>query len=106
MAAFAFIVALMQGGGAELYALPAFHLLAGGAMLGAIFMATDYVTSPMTPKGMLIYGVGIGVITMIIRLWGAYPEGMSFAILLMNAVTPLINKYVKPRRFGVITAKK
>ena len=75
-------------------------------MLGAIFMATDYVTSPMTPKGMLIYGVGIGVITMVIRLWGAYPEGMSFAILLMNAVTPLINKYVKPRRFGVTTAKK
>ncbi|MBO7281927.1 MAG: RnfABCDGE type electron transport complex subunit D, partial [Alistipes sp.] len=106
MAAFAFIVALMQGGGAELYALPLFHLLAGGAMLGAIFMATDYVTSPMTTKGMVIYGVGIGVITMVIRLWGAYPEGMSFAILLMNAVTPLINKYVKPRRFGVTTAKK
>ena len=105
MAAFAFIVALAQGGGELLYALPAFHLLAGGAMLGAIFMATDYVTSPMTPKGMIIYGVGIGVITMVIRLWGAYPEGMSFAILLMNAVTPLINKYVKPRRFGV-TSKK
>ena len=105
MAAFAFIVALMQGGGAELYALPLFHLLAGGAMLGAIFMATDYVTSPMTTKGMVIYGIGIGVITMVIRLWGAYPEGMSFAILLMNAVTPLINKYVKPRRFGV-TSKK
>ena len=105
MAAFAFIVALTQGGGELLYALPAFHLLAGGAMLGAIFMATDYVTSPMTPKGMIIYGVGIGVITMIIRMWGAYPEGMSFAILLMNAVTPLINKYVKPRRFGV-TSKK
>ena len=105
MAAFAFIVALTQGGGELLYALPAFHLLAGGAMLGAIFMATDYVTSPMTPKGMIIYGIGIGVITMIIRMWGAYPEGMSFAILLMNAVTPLINKYVKPRRFGV-TSKK
>ena len=105
MAAFAFIVALAQGGGEALYALPVFHLLAGGAMLGAIFMATDYVTSPMTPKGMIIYGVGIGVITMIIRTWGAYPEGMSFAILLMNAVTPLINKYVKPRRFGV-TSKK
>ena len=101
MAAFAFIVALAQGGGEALYALPAFHLLAGGAMLGAIFMATDYVTSPMTPKGMIIYGIGIGVITMIIRMWGAYPEGMSFAILLMNAVTPLINKDVKPRRFGV-----
>ena len=105
MAAFAFIVALMQGGGAELYALPLFHLLAGGAMLGAIYMATDYVTSPMTTKGMVIYGIGIGVITMVIRLWGAYPEGMSFAILLMNAVTPLINKYMKPRRFGV-TSKK
>ena len=105
MAAFAFIVALMQGGGAELYALPLFHLLAGGAMLGAIFMATDYVTSPMTTKGMVIYGIGIGVITMVIRLWGAYPEGMSFAILLMNAVAPLINKYVKPRRFGMMTKK-
>jgi electron transport complex protein RnfD len=105
MAAFAFVVALAQGGGEALYALPAFHLLAGGAMLGAIFMATDYVTSPMTPKGMIIYGIGIGVITMIIRQWGAYPEGMSFAILLMNAVTPLINKYVKPRRFG-LTSKK
>jgi electron transport complex protein RnfD len=68
-------------------------------------MATDYVTSPMTHKGMLIYGVGIGVITMIIRLWGAYPEGMSFAILFMNAVTPLINKYVKPKRFGLMSVK-
>ncbi len=105
MAVFAFIMALTQGGGALLYELPAFHLLAGGAMLGAIFMATDYVTSPMTAKGMLIYGVGIGVITMIIRQWGAYPEGMSFAILLMNSVTPLINKYVKPKRFGLMTTK-
>ena len=105
MAVFAFVVALAQGGGEALYALPAFHLLAGGAMLGAIFMATDYVTSPMTPKGMIIYGIGIGVITMIIRQWGAYPEGMSFAILLMNAVAPLINKYVKPKRFGVIAKK-
>ena len=105
MAAFAFVVAAFSGGGAMLYELPAFHLLAGGAMLGAIFMATDYVTSPMTKKGMLIYGVGIGVITMIIRQWGAYPEGMSFAILLMNAVTPLINKYVKPKRFGVMSIK-
>ena len=105
MAVFAFVVAAFTGGGALLYELPVFHLLAGGAMLGAIFMATDYVTSPMTPKGMLIYGVGIGVITMIIRMWGAYPEGMSFAILLMNAVTPLINKYVKPKRFGVMSRK-
>ena len=105
MAAFAFVVAAFSGGGALLYELPAFHLLAGGAMLGAIFMATDYVTSPMTAKGMLIYGAGIGIITMIIRQWGAYPEGMSFAILLMNAVTPLINKYVKPKRFGIMSSK-
>ena len=106
MAVFAFVVALFQGGVSSLlYELPAFHLLAGGAMLGAIFMATDYVTSPMTAKGMIIYGIGIGVITMIIRQWGAYPEGMSFAILLMNAVAPLINKYVKPKRFGVIAKK-
>ena len=77
-----------------------FHLIAGGAVLGAMFMATDYVTSPMTTKGMVIYGVGIGALTMTIRLWGAYPEGMSFAILIMNSVVPLINKYIKPRRFG------
>ena len=69
-------------------------------MLGAIFMATDYVTSPMTKKGMLIYGVGIGLLTAIMRLFGAYPEGMSFAILIMNALTPLINTYVKPNHFG------
>ena len=106
MALFAFVVAAVNGGVSSLmYELPAFHLLAGGAMLGAIFMATDYVTSPMTPKGMIIYGVGIGLITMVIRQWGAYPEGMSFAILLMNAVAPLINKYVKPRRFGMASKK-
>ena len=104
MALFAFVVAIFEGGNhALLYELPAFHLLAGGALLGDIFMATDNVSSPMTPKGMLIYGVGIGAITMFIRMWGAYPEGMSFAILIMNAVTPLINKYVKPRRFGVMS---
>ena len=80
---------------------PLFHLLTGGALLGAIFMASDYVTSPMTPRGMVIYGVGIGVITVLIRLWGQYPEGMSFAILIMNAFVPLIDKYVRPRRFGV-----
>ena len=87
-------------GGAMIWQLPLFHILAGGALLGAIFMATDYVTSPMTTKGMVIYGIGIGAITMCIRLWGAYPEGMSFAILIMNSVVPLINKYVKPKRFG------
>ena len=79
---------------------PLFHLLTGGVLLGAIFMATDYVTSPMTPKGMIIYGVGIGVITVIIRVWGAYPEGVSFAILIMNGFVPLLNRYIKPSRFG------
>ena len=101
MALFALCVALGIGGGALCYELPLFHILAGGALLGAIFMATDYSTSPMTHKGMLIYGVGIGLLTMIIRLWGAYPEGMSFAIFIMNAATPLINKYFRPKRFGV-----
>lgn len=79
---------------------PVFHLLTGGAMLGAIFMATDMVTSPMNPKGQLIFAIGIGVITVLIRNFGAYPEGISFAILIMNAFTPLINAYVKPNRFG------
>ena len=78
------------------------HLISGGLMLGAIFMATDYVTSPMNPKGQLIYGVGIGIITVCIRVFGSYPEGVSFAILIMNAVTPLINNYVKPKRFGEV----
>ena len=81
-------------------ATPLFHLLTGGLMLGAIFMATDYVTSPMNPRGMLIYGVGIGIITVVIRVFGSYPEGISFAILIMNGVTPLINTFVKPKRFG------
>lgn len=79
---------------------PLVQLLSGGLLLGAIFMATDYVTSPMTPKGMLIYGAGIGLLTIIIRQWGAYPEGVSFAILLMNGATPLLNRWCKPQRFG------
>jgi len=77
-----------------------FHLLGGGLMLGAIFMATDMVTSPLTKKGMLIFGVGCGLLTMTIRRWGGYPEGVSFAIVLMNAVTPLINRATRPRVFG------
>lgn len=81
---------------------PLIHLFSGGLMLGAVFMATDYVTSPMTKKGMIIFGCGIGVITVAIRLWGAYPEGVSFAILLMNAFTPLINNYTSPKRFGEV----
>lgn len=78
------------------------QLLSGGLMLGAIFMATDYVTSPMNNKGCLIYGACIGALTIIIRRFGAYPEGMSFAIFIMNAFVPLINTYVKPTRFGVV----
>jgi electron transport complex protein RnfD len=85
---------------------PIIHLLSGGLMLGAIFMATDYVTSPMTKSGMLIYGVSIGFLTVCFRLWGAYPEGISFAILLMNAFTPLINNYTTPKRFGEKCANK
>ena len=88
------------------YANPVAEILSGGMMLGAIFMATDYVTSPMTHKGQIIYGVCIGLLTIVIRNWGSYPEGMSFAILIMNAFTPLINTYVKPKRFGEKPAKK
>ncbi len=76
------------------------ELLSGGLLLGAIFMATDYVTSPMTKRGMVLFGAMIGVITVVIRHWGAYPEGVSFAILLMNSFVPLIDRYVKPRKFG------
>lgn len=82
------------------YMDPLTQLLSGGMLLGAIFMATDYVTSPMTKRGQIIYGIGIGIICVVIRCFGSYPEGMSFAILIMNAVTPLINYYVKPKRFG------
>ena len=88
------------------YPSPEYHLLSGGLMLGAIFMATDYVTSPMTHKGQIIYGIAIGFLTVVIRDWGSYPEGMSFAILIMNGFTPLINHYIKPKRFGEVPAKK
>ncbi len=86
----------------NLYIDPVFHLLAGGLMLGAIFMATDMVTSPMSKTGMLIFGLGCGLLTVLIRVWGAYPEGVSFAILIMNAVVPLINKGFKPKKFGEV----
>jgi len=80
--------------------MPHIYILTGGLLLGAVFMATDYATSPMTKTGMLVYGVGIGILTVIIRITGSYPEGVSFAILIMNGVTPLINSYIKPKRFG------
>jgi electron transport complex protein RnfD len=79
---------------------PWIHLFTGGLLLGAVFMATDYVTSPMTVPGMWVYGAGIGIITVLIRVFGAYPEGISFAILIMNAFTPLINMYIKPKKYG------
>ena len=79
---------------------PMVHIFGGGLMLGAFFMATDMATSPMTMKGKIVFSIGVGALTIIIRLWGAYPEGMSFAILIMNAFVPLINKICKPTRFG------
>lgn len=82
------------------YADPLFHMVTGGLMLGVFYMATDYVSSPMSKKGMLIFGVGAGVLTILIRVFTPYPEGVSFAILLMNGFVPLINTYTKPKRFG------
>lgn len=92
------VLTLLYGGFNFNYMM--FHLLAGGLVLGAIFMATDYVSSPMTPKGQIIYAVGCGLITVMIRLFGGYPGGVSFSILFMNVVTPLIDKYVKSNVFG------
>jgi electron transport complex protein RnfD len=77
-----------------------FHILSGGLILGAFFMATDYVTSPLTRRGQVIFGIGCGIITAIIRLWGGYPEGVSYAILMMNAATPIIDRYTKSRVYG------
>lgn len=84
------------------YANPCIHLITGGLVLGACFMATDMVTSPVSKSGMLVFGAGCGLLTGLIRLFGAYPEGVSFAILLMNALVPLIDKAFKPKRFGVV----
>lgn len=85
---------------------PELEMVSGGLLLGSIFMATDYVTSPMSKKGQIIYGIAIGFLTVVIRTWGAYPEGMSFAILIMNGFTPLINTYCKPHRFGEVVKNK
>jgi len=82
----------------NIYASPIIHLFSGGVILGALFMATDMVTSPMNKKSMVLFGAGCGILTALIRLFGSYPEGVSFAILIMNAVTPLLNKYIKPSR--------
>lgn len=101
----AFVFAALLHLCSPIYANPLSVVLTGGMMLGAIFMATDFTTSPMTRRGQVIYGIAIGLLTVIIRNWGAYPEGMSFAILIMNAFTPLINNYCKPKRFGEVTKK-
>lgn len=87
------------------YPSPVFHLFTGGIILGAFFMATDMVTSPITTKGMLVFGAGCGIITILIRLFGGYPEGVSFAILLMNSAVPLIDRFSKPKKFGFISEK-
>jgi len=79
---------------------PIFHILSGGVILGAFFMATDMVTTPITFKGRLIFGTGCGILTSVIRLWGGYPEGVSYSILLMNLTTPLLDRYTKPKKFG------
>ena len=88
-----------------MYADPLFHMVTGGMMLGVFYMATDYVSSPISAKGQIIFGAGAGVLTILIRVFGAYPEGVSFAILIMNAFTPLINSQIKPKRFGHKPAK-
>jgi electron transport complex protein RnfD len=100
LATIAFMTGIFWWIDPDQYANPLIHVLAGGAILGAFYMATDLVTSPVTKKGMVIFAIGIGVITVVIRLFGSYPEGISFAILIMNAFVPLINSYLKPRRFG------
>ena len=97
-----FIVSSLLHLADPIYAAPQYVLASGGLMLGACFMATDYATSPMSHKGQIIYGVCIALLTLVIRNFGAYPEGMSFAILIMNAFTPLINTYCKPKRFGEV----
>lgn len=103
VAVFALITRLIAPGE---YMGPLFHVLAGGLLIGAAFMATDPVTSPVTSKGRWIFGIGCGIITMVIRLWGGLPEGVMYSILLMNACTPLINRVTKERRFGVVRNKK
>jgi electron transport complex protein RnfD len=86
----------------DMISIGLFHVLAGGVMLGALFMATDMVTSPVTARGQLIFGIGCGLMTMLVRLYGAFPEGVTFAILLMNAFTPIIDNLTLPRKYGEV----
>lgn len=85
---------------ADSFIVPVFHVLAGGLLLGALFMATDMVTSPITPKGRIVFGIGCGVLTFVIRKFGGYPEGVSYSILIMNLFVPLIDRYVRPKIYG------
>jgi electron transport complex protein RnfD len=84
---------------------PLFGVLSGGLLFGAVFMATDYVSSPLTAKGKIIFGIGAGIISILIRKWGTYPEGVSYSILIMNGVTPFLNKLL-PRKYGFVPKKK
>ncbi len=103
-----FIMGFSFAGGAfiENITVGAMHIMTGGLLLGAVFMATDYTTSPVTPLGHIIMGIGCGLITSLIRMGGGYAEGVTYAILVMNAVTPLIDRYVHPRPFGHFSKKK
>ena len=92
------IFGFYTGKGSFVY--PLYHLLGGGLILGAFFMATDWVTSPITKRGKIIFGLGCGILTVVIRLWGGYPEGVCYSILLMNCATPLIDRYTKPKVYG------
>ena len=97
---FAFLYYSFAGGDLSALHMAVFHICAGGVMLGAFFMATDYVTSPIMPLGKVIMGIGCGILTMVIRIWGSYPEGVSFSILLMNILTPLIDKLCLKLSYG------
>jgi len=92
------------GGPAFMQGNVLFHITSGGLILGAFFMATDMVTSPITKKGRIIFGIGAGLIVFVIRIFGGYPEGVCYSILLMNAATPLIDRYTRPKRFGEVKA--
>lgn len=98
----AFVLFFIFGRQGLFTGFPVYELLLGGILLGAFFMATDYSSSPITPKGKIIFGCGCGILTVIIRIYGGYPEGVSYSILLMNLTVPLIDKYTKPRVFGTV----
>lgn len=105
LAALTLIAAIFNGVNSSHYASPIFHLFTGGVMLGAFFIATDYVTAPTTPRGKIIFGAGIGLLEYIIRVFGGYPDGIAFSVLIMNATVPMIDAYTQPRVYGHSTNK-